>query len=92
MFSNESVFELMHPPNRQNERVWEHSSAEGPAIETVKQPLNVIAWAMMSHRGLSDLHRPPRPDRDGRVLRGGCTEEYGNVGDEPEETGGRQHR
>ena len=42
LFSNESVFELMHPLNRQNERVWAHSSAEVPAIDTVKQPLKIM--------------------------------------------------
>ena len=31
-----------------------------PVIETVKQPLKVMVWAMMSHRGLSDLHIVPR--------------------------------
>ena len=60
LFSDESVFELMHPPNRQNERVWAHSSAEVPAIDTVKQPLKVMVWAMMSHQGLSELHFVPR--------------------------------
>ena len=60
LFSDESVFELMHPPNRQNERVWAHSSAEVPAIDTAKQPLKVMVWAMMSHQGLSELHFVPR--------------------------------
>ena len=62
LFSDESVSELMHPPKRQkkNERVWAHSSAEVPVIETVKLPLKVMAWAMMSHRVLSDLHIFPR--------------------------------
>ena len=43
-----------------NERVWAHSSAEVPAIDTVKQPLKVMVWAMMSHQGLSELHFVPR--------------------------------
>lgn len=59
LFSDESLFELMQPPNRQNERVWAHSSAEVPAIETVKQPLKVMVWGMVSHQGLSELHIVP---------------------------------
>ena len=60
MFSDESVFELMHPLNRQNERVWAHSSAEVSVIDTVKQPLKIMVRAMMSHSGLSELHIVPR--------------------------------
>ena len=60
IFSDESPFELYHPPNRQNDRVWAHSSSEVPIIETVKQPLKVMFWGMMSFRGLSDLHVVPR--------------------------------
>ena len=60
LFSNESVFELMHSPNRQNERVWAHSSAEVSAIDIVKQSLKIMVWAMTSHQGLSELHIVPR--------------------------------
>ena len=60
LFSDESPFELFHPPNRQNDRVWAHHSSEVPPTETVKQPLKIMVWGMMSYRGLSDLHIIPR--------------------------------
>lgn len=60
LFSDESPFELCHPPNRQNDRVWAHTSKEVPATETVKHPRKVMVWAMMSYRGLSELHIIPR--------------------------------
>ena len=60
LFSDESPFELFHPPNRQNDRVWAQNSSEVPVIETVKQPGKVLVWGMMSFRGLSDLHIVPR--------------------------------
>ena len=60
LFSDESPFELYHPPNRQNDRVWAHHSSEVPPTETVKQPLKIMVWGMMSYRGLSDLHIIPR--------------------------------
>lgn len=60
LFTDESPFELYHPPNRQNDRVWAHCSSEVPPTETVKQPLKIMVWGMMSYRGLSDLHIIPR--------------------------------
>ena len=60
LFSDESPFELYHPPNRQNDRVWAHDSSEVPVTETVKQPVKIMVWGMMSFRGLSDLHVVPR--------------------------------
>ena len=60
LFSDESPFELYHPPNRQNDRVWASTSSEVPISHTVKQPTKVMVWGMMSFRGLSDLHIVPR--------------------------------
>lgn len=60
LFSDESPFELFQEPNRQNDRVYAHNSREVPVIETVKQPLKIIVWGMMSYRGLSELHVIPR--------------------------------
>lgn len=60
LFTDESPFQLCHPPNRQNDRVWAHNSSEVPVTETVKHPLKVMVWGMMSFRGLSDLHIIPR--------------------------------
>jgi len=60
LFTDESPFELFHLPNRQNDRVLAHQSAEAPPTETVKQPLKIMVWGMMSYRGLSDLQVIPR--------------------------------
>ena len=60
LFTDESPFELFHPPNRQNNRVWAHRPSEVPPTETVRQPLKIMVWGMMSYRGLSDLHIIPR--------------------------------
>ena len=40
LFTDETVFELMHHSNRRNERVSAHRSAEVPA--TMKQPVKVV--------------------------------------------------
>ena len=56
-FTDEHPSELYYPLNRQNS-VWAHSS-KVPPTETVKQPLKIIVWEMMSYRGLSDLHMMP---------------------------------
>lgn len=60
LFSDESPFEIFQAPNRQNDRVWAHNSSQVPVVETVKQPLKILVWGMMSYRGLSDLHIIPR--------------------------------
>ena len=52
-------------------RDWTHNRAEVEVSETAEQPLKVMFLAMMTHRGLSDLHIvPPEPDRSGKVPRG----------------------
>ena len=60
LFSGESAFALMHPPNRKNEGAWAHRSAGVPAIDNVKHLLRVMVWAMRSHHGLLELHIVPR--------------------------------
>ena len=60
LFSDESSFEIFHRPNRQNDRVWAHRSSDVAPTETVKHPLKVMVWAMMSYQGLSELHFVPR--------------------------------
>ncbi|KAI6647362.1 Transposase-like [Oopsacas minuta] len=55
-FSDESPFELFHPTNSQNDRVWDVSSRNITPVETVKNPPRLMVWGMMSHRGLSELH------------------------------------
>ena len=60
LFSDESPFELFHPPNRQNDRVWLADRDEVVPIETVKFPGKLHIWGMMSYSGLSDLHIIPK--------------------------------
>ena len=60
IFSDESPYELHHPPNRQNDRVWAHNPSEVVPTETVKHPTKVLVWGAMSFQGLSDLHVIPR--------------------------------
>lgn len=59
LFSDESPFELFHPPNRQNDRVWAKDRSNLPIHETVKHPAKIQVWAVMSHRALSELHFIP---------------------------------
>ena len=65
MFSNESSFEIFHQPNRQNDRAWAHRSSDVAPTETVKQPLKIMAWAMMSYQGSQSCTSSPaaRPSR-----------------------------
>ena len=60
LWSDESPFELFHPPNRQNDRVWAGSASEVPAVQTVKHPAKVHVWGMMSYRAVSELHVVPQ--------------------------------
>ena len=45
---------------KQNDRVWAKSRADVPPTEKVKFPGKIMAWGVMSHRGLSDLHIIPQ--------------------------------
>ena len=60
LWSDESAFELYHPPNRHNDRVWAASTSEVPTVSTVKHPTKVHVWGMMSHRAVSQLHVVPQ--------------------------------
>lgn len=60
LWSDESPFELFHPPNRHNDRVWAASGSEVPAVPTVKHPTKVHVWGMISHRAMSQLHVVPQ--------------------------------
>ena len=42
IFSDESTFELFHPKNRQNERVWAKNIADVPTSSSVKFPSKVM--------------------------------------------------
>ena len=60
MWSDESPFELFHPPNRQNERVWAADPSDVPAVPTVKHPEKVHVWWMMGSRAVSEIHVVPQ--------------------------------
>ena len=60
LFSDESPYQLYYAPNRQNNRIWALKSRNVTPIETIKFPLKINVWGMMSHRALSNLHFIPR--------------------------------
>ena len=61
LFSDESSFELFHPTNRQNDRVWSQNARNIEPIQTVKFPPKIMVWGMMSGTGISELHfLPPK--------------------------------
>ena len=65
LFSDESTFELFHPPNRQNDRIWAPDAASVPTAPSVKFPAKLMVWGMMSHQALSELHViPPKTKVD----------------------------
>ena len=59
LWTDESPFELFHPSNHQNDRVWCHNSSDVLPQETVKFPQKIMVWGMMSHQVLSELHIVP---------------------------------
>lgn len=60
IWSDESVFEVQHAPNPQNDRVWAESRDQVPPVHTVKQPAKLMVWGAMSAEALSELHIIPR--------------------------------
>ena len=59
LWSDESLFELYHSPNTQNDRIWANNSSEVTPHETIKNPPKLMVWGMMSYSSLSDLHFVP---------------------------------
>ena len=55
-WSDESSFELFHPTNRQNDRIWASNSSNIIPQETVKFPPKLMVWGMMNFRAISKLH------------------------------------
>ena len=53
IWSDEPLFEVMHPPNPQNDRVWGNNEAEVTKRMTLKTPEKVMVWGAMSAQGLS---------------------------------------
>ena len=56
MFGDESSCGIFHRPIRQNDRVWAHISSDVAPTKTVKHPLKIMVWAMMSYQWLSEPH------------------------------------
>ena len=48
IFSDDSPFEILPAPIRQNDGVWARSSSHVPVVETVKQPLKILVWGLIS--------------------------------------------
>ena len=66
----ESPYEVYHPPNRQNDRVWVAGSSDVQTVPNVKHSAKVHVWGMMSHRTLSQLHVvPPKVVNNGEYYR-----------------------
>ena len=59
LFSDESPFELFHLPNCQNDWIWACDKEEVSPTFTVKHPLKIQVWGLMSFRALSELHVLP---------------------------------
>ena len=59
LWTDELPFELFHPSNHQNDRIWCRNSSEVLPQETVKFPPKIMTWGMMSHQTLSELHIVP---------------------------------
>ncbi|KAI6658922.1 hypothetical protein LOD99_10882 [Oopsacas minuta] len=60
IWSDESPFELYATPNRDNDRVWAKTTKDVPRILSVKFPLKINVWGLMSHQALSELHIIPQ--------------------------------
>ena len=59
IFSDESSFELFHPKNRQNDRVWARNKENVPMSSSVKFPQKIMVWGGMSFQALTELHFVP---------------------------------
>lgn len=60
IWSDESSFEVMHPTNPQNDRVWAKNRTEVPPRMALKKPAKVMVWGGMSAQGLTELHVVPQ--------------------------------
>ena len=56
LWSDESPFQILSMPNRQNDRIWARNSNNIEPIVQMKFPAEIQVWGMMSHRALSELH------------------------------------
>ena len=55
IYSDECPFELIHVPNRQNDRIWAPDRSNIQPVELVKPP-KIQVWGMISYQAVSDLH------------------------------------
>ena len=60
IISDESPFQLFTLPNRQIDRVWARMREDVTPTESVKHPLKIQIWGMMSYRALGKLHVIPK--------------------------------
>ena len=60
IFSDEALFELFHHSNRQTDRVWASQRDEVILTESVKHPLKIQLWGLMSCRALEKLYIIPK--------------------------------
>ena len=70
LWSDESPFQILSMPNRQNDRIWARNSNNIEPIVQMKFPAEIQVWGMMSHRALSELHIiPPKQTINGAYYR-----------------------
>ena len=60
IWSDESSFEVMHPTNPQNDRVWAKNRTEVPPRMALKKPAKLMVWGGMSAQRLTELHVVPQ--------------------------------
>ena len=56
MWSDESLFYVIHPINQQNDRVWAEHKPEVPLRTALKNMVKVMAWEAMRAQGLTLRH------------------------------------
>lgn len=60
VWSDESMFELEHSSNPQNDRVWAKEKASVPPRLVSKHPAKIMVWGAMSAQALTELHVVPQ--------------------------------
>lgn len=60
MFTDESPYELFHPPNRQNDRIWASQASSIEPSPSVKHPESVMVWGGMTSQAVTELHIIPK--------------------------------
>ena len=60
IFSDESPFQLFSLPNKQTDRIWASKREDVKPNESLKHPLKIQVWGMMSYRALGKLHVIPK--------------------------------